>query len=117
MGLQLRNKPPKRRVKAKLRDDRQPAVQINEGWRKDNNEVRMYNTIGYKPRYRSWMASGNPASMSRNPGKFQCRVAKNRGVRQVPPAKIRGSYWKLRRQFDLLHRNIGLDAFDPLDPR
>ena len=26
MGLQLRNKTPKRRVKAKLRDDRQPAI-------------------------------------------------------------------------------------------
>jgi len=28
MGLQLRNKTPKRRVKAKLREDRQTAVQI-----------------------------------------------------------------------------------------
>ena len=29
LGLQLRNKTPKRRVKAKLREDRRPAVQIN----------------------------------------------------------------------------------------
>ena len=35
MGLQLRNKTPKRRVKAKLRDDRQAAVQSNEVWAMD----------------------------------------------------------------------------------
>ena len=32
LGLQLRNKTPKRRVNAKLRDDRCPAVQANETW-------------------------------------------------------------------------------------
>jgi putative transposase len=32
MGLQLRNKTPKRRVKAKLREDRTVAIQINETW-------------------------------------------------------------------------------------
>jgi len=35
LGLQLRNKTPKRRVKAKLRDDRQPATQANETWAMD----------------------------------------------------------------------------------
>ena len=35
LGLQLRNKTPKRRVKAKLRDDRCPAVQANETWAMD----------------------------------------------------------------------------------
>lgn len=35
MGLQLRNKSPKRRVKAKLRDDRKPATQPNETWAMD----------------------------------------------------------------------------------
>ena len=35
LGLQLRNKVPKRRVKAKLRDDRQEAVQPNETWAMD----------------------------------------------------------------------------------
>jgi putative transposase len=35
MGLQLRNKTPKRRVKAKLREDRQPAVRPNEVWAMD----------------------------------------------------------------------------------
>ena len=35
LGLQLRNKIPKRRVKAKLRDDRQPATQPNETWAMD----------------------------------------------------------------------------------
>jgi putative transposase len=35
MGLQLRNKTPKRRVKAKLREDRQPAVRPNEAWAMD----------------------------------------------------------------------------------
>ncbi len=35
MGLQLRNKTPKRRVKAKLRDDRRPATQSNEVWAMD----------------------------------------------------------------------------------
>lgn len=35
LGLQLRNKTPKRRVKAKLRDDRRPAIQANETWAMD----------------------------------------------------------------------------------
>ena len=35
LGLQLRNKTPKRRVKAKLRDDRCPAVRPNETWAMD----------------------------------------------------------------------------------
>jgi putative transposase len=35
LGLQLRNKTPKRRVKAKLRDDRRPATQPNETWAMD----------------------------------------------------------------------------------
>jgi len=35
LGLQLRNKTPKRRVKAKLRDDRTIAVHINETWAMD----------------------------------------------------------------------------------
>jgi putative transposase len=35
MGLQLRNKTPKRRVKAKLREDRQSATQPNEAWAMD----------------------------------------------------------------------------------
>jgi hypothetical protein len=34
-GLQLRNKTSKRRVKAKLRDDRRPATQPNETWSMD----------------------------------------------------------------------------------
>ena len=35
LGLQLRNKTPKRRVKAKLRDDRTPATRSNETWAMD----------------------------------------------------------------------------------
>ncbi len=35
LGLQLRNKTPKRRVKAKLRDDRQAAAAPNEVWAMD----------------------------------------------------------------------------------
>jgi putative transposase len=35
LGLQLRNKTPKRRVKAKLRDDRQEAVCPNDVWAMD----------------------------------------------------------------------------------
>jgi putative transposase len=35
LGLQLRNKTPKRRVKAKLRDDRCPALQPNQTWAMD----------------------------------------------------------------------------------
>src|SRR5260370_30776312 len=35
MGLQLRNKTPKRRVKAKLREDRQSATRPNESWAMD----------------------------------------------------------------------------------
>lgn len=32
LGLQLRHKTPKRRVKAKLRDDRCAAIESNETW-------------------------------------------------------------------------------------
>lgn len=35
LGLQLRNKTPKRRVKAKLREDRSPAIHPNETWAMD----------------------------------------------------------------------------------
>jgi len=35
LGLQLRNKTPKRRVRAKLRDDRQEAVGPNDVWAMD----------------------------------------------------------------------------------
>ena len=35
LGLQLRNKTPKRRVKAKLREDRQEAVGPNDVWAMD----------------------------------------------------------------------------------
>ena len=35
LGLQLRNKVPKRRVKAKLRVDRRPAQRANETWTMD----------------------------------------------------------------------------------
>ena len=35
LGLQLRNKRPKRRVKAKLREDRRPARGVNETWAMD----------------------------------------------------------------------------------
>jgi putative transposase len=35
LGLQLRNKVPKRRVKAKLREDRQLALRLNDVWAMD----------------------------------------------------------------------------------
>jgi putative transposase len=35
LGLQLRNKTPKRRVKAKLREDRRPATRTHEIWAMD----------------------------------------------------------------------------------
>lgn len=35
LGLQLRNKTAKRRVKTKLRDDRRPATRSNETWAMD----------------------------------------------------------------------------------
>lgn len=35
LGLQLRAKTPKRRVRAKLRDDRSPAVMPNQTWSMD----------------------------------------------------------------------------------
>jgi putative transposase len=35
LSLQLRNRTPKRRVKAKLRSDRQPATRANETWAMD----------------------------------------------------------------------------------
>ena len=47
LGLQLRNKNPKRRVKAKLRDDRQEAVGPNDVWAMDfvHNQLALGNKL------------------------------------------------------------------------
>lgn len=47
LSLQLRNKSPKRRVKAKLREDRCPASQPNETWAMDfaHDELALGNKI------------------------------------------------------------------------
>ena len=39
LGLQLQNKTPKRRVKAKLRDDRQPATRANQTWARPHSAI------------------------------------------------------------------------------
>jgi putative transposase len=59
LGLQLFNKTPKRRVKAKLRDDRRPATQSNETWAMDfvhdqittGRKLRVLTIIGTFSRY------------------------------------------------------------------
>jgi putative transposase len=59
LGLQLRNKTPKRRVKAKLRDDRRAATQPNETWAMDfvhdqlatGNKLRVLTVIDLFTRY------------------------------------------------------------------
>lgn len=44
LGLQLRNKTPKRRVRAKLRDDRKPAIRPNEMWARDLDYWTLFTT-------------------------------------------------------------------------
>ena len=59
LGLQLRNKTPKRRVKAKLRDDRKAATQPNETWAMDfvhdqlatGNKIRVLTVVDLFSRY------------------------------------------------------------------
>lgn len=59
LGLQLRNKTPKRRVKAKLRDDRKDATQPNETWAMDfvhdqlatGNRIRVLTVVDLFSRY------------------------------------------------------------------
>lgn len=59
LGLQLRNKTPKRRVKAKLRDDRKEATQANETWAMDfvhdqlatGNKLRILTIVDIFSRY------------------------------------------------------------------
>jgi putative transposase len=59
LGLQLRNKTPKRRVKAKLRDDRKEATQPNETWAMDfvhdqlagGNKIRVLTVVDIFSRY------------------------------------------------------------------
>jgi putative transposase len=59
LGLQLRNKTPKRRVKAKLRDDRKDATQPNETWAMDfvhdqlagGNKIRVLTVVDIFSRY------------------------------------------------------------------
>jgi putative transposase len=41
LGLQLRNKRPKQRVKTKLRDDRQEAVGLNDVWASSRASARL----------------------------------------------------------------------------
>ena len=65
LGLQLRNKSPKRRVKAKLRQDRCPASMPNETWAMDfvhdqlalGNKIRVLTVVDifskFSPRHRS----------------------------------------------------------------
>jgi putative transposase len=59
LGMQLRNKTPKRRVKAKLRDDRQEAVRPNDVWAMDfvhdqlatGNKIRILTIVDTYSRY------------------------------------------------------------------
>lgn len=59
LGLKIRNKTPKRRVKAKLRDDRKEAAQANETWAMDfvhdqlatGNKIRILTVIDTFSRY------------------------------------------------------------------
>ena len=59
LGLQLRNKTSKRRVKAKLRDDRKDATQPNETWAMDfvhdqlatGNRIRVLTIVDLFSRY------------------------------------------------------------------
>ena len=56
MGLQLRNKLPKRRVKAKLRGDRAEAGTPNEAWTMDFVHDQLFNGRKTDPR----RVSGRP---------------------------------------------------------
>jgi putative transposase len=59
LGLQLRNKAPKRRVKAKLREDRREATHPNETWAMDfvhdqlatGNKIRVLTVVDLFSRY------------------------------------------------------------------
>jgi putative transposase len=59
LGVQLRNKTPKRRAKAKLRDDRKEATQVNETWAMDfvhdqlatGNKIRILTVVDTFSRY------------------------------------------------------------------
>ena len=59
LGLQLHNKTPKRRVRAKLRDDRREATQPNETWAMDfvhdqlatGNKIRVLTVVDLFSRY------------------------------------------------------------------
>jgi len=77
MGLQLRNKTPKRRVKAKLRDDRQPAVRANETWAMDfvhdqlatGRKLRVLTIVDTFSRFHR---RSSPASTSAAPMSWTC---------------------------------------------
>lgn len=61
LGLQLRSEHPKRRVKAKLREDRQEAAGPNEGWAMDfvhdklalGRKLRILTVVDIHSRHRS----------------------------------------------------------------
>jgi hypothetical protein len=75
MGLQLRNKSPKRRVKAKLREGRSDAVRPNDVWAMDfvhdqlatGRKLRILTVVGSGP-----INFSAPASKSQNLSGLGC---------------------------------------------
>ena len=113
LGLQLRNKTPKRRVKAKLRDDRRPATRSNETWAMDflhdqlatGRKLRvltivdMYSPLSpaLEPRFARYGCSGPSMSGRQNRGRELHRPSagddpqgcalRNRNRRKAAPAQ------------------------------
>ena len=80
MGLQLRHKTPKRRVKAKLREDRRPATRSNETWAMDFVHDQL--ATGY---------SGEPSDLvpqSRRNSCIRCKLDASVTIRLLIPTPL-----------------------------
>src|SRR6201995_4957560 len=120
LGLQLRNKTPKRRVKAKLRDDRQDATRPNETWAMDFVHDQL--AIGRKIRLltgRHILAlrtGGRPALQLPRRGR---RSGSRQGLRQDRlPSNIRGDPGPASHALDLwaYTRGVALASSRPRKP-
>lgn len=123
LGLQLRNKTPKRRVKAKLREDRKPPIRANETWAMDfvhdqlvtGTKIRVLTIVDTFSRYSSAIV---PRLRFRAPDVIE--VLERVGAEIGLPGTIRvdqGSEF-ISRDLDLwaYQRNVTLDFSRPGKP-
>ena len=91
MDLQLRSKSPKRRVKAKLREDRSPAAEPNQVWAMDFVHDELFD--GKKIRSRPGKPTDNAFIESLN-GKFRAACLNANWFLSLDEARTKCKAWR-----------------------